>query len=64
MIARNAYSGLLAALIALPMYYMFYSIFTKGFDTGTFIVALIIGVATFFISLAIAYLVRRSKQQA
>ena len=64
MTARNAYSALLAALIALPMYYMFYSIFNKGLDTNVFIVAFMLGVATFLITLVIAYLVRRSKQQA
>ena len=60
---KRAYSAFLAALIALPMYYMFYSIFHWGFDGGAFLVALGIGVATFVITLAIAALVRRQRQQ-
>ena len=61
---RFAYGGLLAALIAIPMYYMFYSMFTKGFDTNAFTVALIIGVFTFVVTWFIASLVARSKQRA
>jgi hypothetical protein len=61
---KNAYSSLLAALIALPMYYMFYSMFTKGFETNTFIVALIIGVFTFLVTWFITSLIARSKQRA
>lgn len=61
---KNAYSSLLAALIALPMYYMFYSIFTKGFETNAFIVALILGVIAFLVTWFIASLVARSKQRA
>lgn len=60
---RRIYSALLAALIALPMYYMFYSMFRWGFETGPFLIALGIGVATFVITLAIATLVRRQRQQ-
>jgi hypothetical protein len=61
---RYAIGGLLAALIALPMYYMFSSMFRHGFDTNTFIVALIIGVITFLVTWFIASLVARSKQRA
>ena len=61
---KRAYSALLAALIALPMYYMFYSMFSHGFETNTFIVALIIGVFTFVVTLFIASLIARSKQRA
>jgi Zn-dependent protease with chaperone function len=61
---KNAYSSLLAALIALPMYYMFYSMFTKGFETSAFIVALILGVIAFFVTWFIASLIARSKQRA
>ena len=61
---KNAYSSLLAALIALPMYYMFYSIFSNGFQTNVFIVALIIGVFTFLVTWFIASLITRSKQRA
>jgi hypothetical protein len=64
MLLRNALSGLLAALIALPMYYMFYSMFAHGFETNVFVVALIIGVVTFLISTSIAYFISRSKQKA
>ncbi|QBD78773.1 hypothetical protein EPA93_23410 [Ktedonosporobacter rubrisoli] len=56
---RNVLSGLLAAFIALPMYYMLYEIFNKGFEVNTFLVALIIGVATFIVTLAIILLVSR-----
>jgi hypothetical protein len=61
---RHALSGLLAALIAFPMYYMFYSIFNRGFEGGPFLTALIIGVATFVITVAIATLVGRQRQKA
>lgn len=61
---RNAISGLLAALIALPMYYMFFSMFSNGFETNAFIVALILGVIAFFVTWLIASLVARSKQRA
>lgn len=64
MAMRHAYSGLLAALIALPMYYMFFEIFNKGFDASPFIVAVIIGVITFVLTILIASLVSRSKQKA
>ncbi len=64
MAPRHALSALLAALIALPMYYMIDSMFTKGFETNTFMVALIIGVVTFLITFAIASFVGRSKQRA
>lgn len=64
MTARNALSGLLAALIALPMYYMFYSMSRYGFDTPGFITALVIGIVTFIVTLLIAYFVRRSHQKA
>ncbi len=60
---RHAYSALLAALIALPMYYMFSSMFSHGFDTNTFIVALIIGGITFVVTWFIASLIARSKQR-
>lgn len=59
---KHAYSSLLAALIALPMYYMFYSMFNDGFQTGPFLVALIIGAVTFVITLAIATMVGRQRQ--
>lgn len=64
MVPRNALSALLAGLIALPMYYMFYSIFNHGFETNVFITALIIGILTFVITLAIAYFVARSARQS
>jgi uncharacterized membrane protein YvlD (DUF360 family) len=60
---KYAISGLLAALIALPMYYMFSSMFLHGFETNTFIVALIIGVITFLVTWFIASLIARSKQR-
>lgn len=60
---KHALSALLAALIALPMYYMFYSMFSKGFETGPFIVALVIGVGTFVITLVIATVIGRQKQK-
>lgn len=61
---RHAISGLLAALIAIPTYYMFDSIFRSGFQTNPFIVALIIGVITFLVTWFIASLIARSKQGA
>ena len=61
---KNAISGLLAALIAIPMYYMFFSIFSKGFEANTFIVALILGVIAFLVTWFIASLIARSKQRA
>ena len=61
---RYAIGGLLAALIAIPMYYMFSSMFRNGFETNTFIVALIIGVITFIVTWFIASLIARSKQRA
>jgi hypothetical protein len=61
---RYAIGGLLAALIAIPMYYMFDSMFRNGFETNTFVVALIIGVITFVVTWFIASLVARSKQRA
>ena len=54
MVLRTAQSALLAALIALPMYYMIYSMFTHGFETSTFITALTIGIITFVIAFSIA----------
>jgi len=59
-----AISGLLAALIAIPMYYMFSSMFRFGFETNTFIVALVLGVITFLVTWLIASLIARSKQRA
>jgi hypothetical protein len=64
MALRTVQSALLAALIALPMYYMIYSMFRHGFETGTFITALAIGIITFAITFAIAYFIGRSKQRA
>lgn len=61
---KHAISGLLAALIALPMYYMFFSMFRHGFETNTFIVALILGAFAFFVTWFIASLIARSKQRA
>ncbi|HEX9068628.1 MAG TPA: hypothetical protein VF807_07655 [Ktedonobacterales bacterium] len=61
---RYAIGGLLAALIAIPTYYMFSSMFLQGFETNTFIVALIIGVITFFVTWFIASLIARSRQRA
>ena len=61
---RYAIGGLLAALIAIPMYYMFFSMFTNGFETNTFIVALILGVIAFVVTWFIASLIARSKQRA
>lgn len=61
---KRALSALLAALIALPMYYMIYSMFRWGFETEPFLVALGIGVVTFGITLAIATLVGRQRQKA
>jgi len=61
---KNAISGLLAALIAIPMYYMFFSMFRHGFETNTFIVALILGVIAFLVTWFIASLIARSKQRA
>jgi uncharacterized membrane protein YvlD (DUF360 family) len=61
---RYAIGGLLAALIAIPMYYMFSSMFNQGFQTNTFIVALIIGVITFVVTWFIASQIARSKQRA
>lgn len=60
---RYAIGGLLAALIAIPMYYMFSSMFSNGFQATTFIVALIIGVITFVVTWFVASLVGRSKQR-
>jgi len=60
---KHALSGLLAALIAIPMYYMFYSMFRNGFETGPFLIALIIGGATFVITLVIATVVGRQRQK-
>lgn len=60
---KCAMSGLLAALIALPMYYMFYSMFRNGFETGPFLVALGIGIATFVITMAITTLVGQQRQR-
>lgn len=60
---KRAYGSLLAALIALPMYYMFYSMFHNGFETGPFLTALIIGAATFVITLAITTVVGRQRQK-
>ena len=60
---KHALSGLLAALIALPMYYMFFEIFNRGFETNPFIVAVIIAVITFVLTILIASLVARSKQK-
>jgi predicted lipid-binding transport protein (Tim44 family) len=60
---KHALSGLLAALIALPMYYMFYSMFTNGFETTTFITALILGVIAFGVTWLIALQIARSKQR-
>ena len=60
---KRASSGLLAALIALPMYYMFYSMFKNGFETMPFLVALGIAVLTFAITILIATLVARSVQR-
>jgi hypothetical protein len=64
MVLRTAQSALLAALIALPMYYMLYSMFRHGFETSTFITALTIGIITFVIAFSIAYFIGRSKQTA
>jgi predicted lipid-binding transport protein (Tim44 family) len=61
---RYAIGGLLAALIAIPMYYMFFSMFTNGFEANAFIVALIIGVITFIVTWFIASLIARSKERA
>ena len=61
---RRAISGLLAALIALPMYYMFSTIFRHGFESDTFIVALIIGVITFVVTWLIASQIARSRRRA
>jgi hypothetical protein len=61
---KHAISGLLAALIALPMYYMFFSMFSHGFETNTFIVALILGVIAFLVTWLIASQIARSKQRA
>lgn len=61
---KHAISGLLAALIAIPMYYMFFAMFSNGFETNTFIVALILGVIAFFVTWLIASLIARSKQKA
>lgn len=61
---KNAISSLLAALIAIPTYYMFSSMFRNGFQTNTFIVALILGVITFLVTWFIASLIARSKQRA
>ena len=61
---RYALGGLLAALIAIPMYYMFSLMFRNGLEVDTFIVALIIGVITFAVTWFIASLVARSKQRA
>lgn len=61
---KYAYSGLLSALIAVPMYYMFFSIFNRGFEPNTFIVALILGVIAFLIAWFIASQIARSKQKS
>ena len=61
---RYAIGGLLAALIAIPMYYMFSSMFNNGFQTTTFIVALILGAITFVVTWFIASLIARSKPRA
>jgi hypothetical protein len=58
---RHAISGLLAALIALPMYYMFSSMFRRGVETDTFLVALLLGVITFVVTWFIASVIARSK---
>ena len=60
---RYAIGGLLAALIAIPMYYMFYSMFRYGLEPNAFIVALIIGVITFLVTWFIASLIAQSKQR-
>ena len=60
---RYAIGGLLAALIAIPMYYMFSSMFSNGFQTTTFIVALILGAIAFVVTWFIASLIARSKQR-
>jgi uncharacterized membrane protein YvlD (DUF360 family) len=61
---KNAISGLLAALIAIPMYYMFFSMFNNGFQTNTFIVALILGAIALLVTWFIASLIAQSKQRA
>lgn len=61
---KYAIGGLLAALIAIPMYYMFFAMFHDGFEANTFIVALILGVIAFVVTWFIASLVARSKQRA
>ncbi|HLZ59436.1 MAG TPA: hypothetical protein VKR06_21025 [Ktedonosporobacter sp.] len=62
--SKNVVSALLAALIALPMYYMFWSMFHWGFETTQFLTALGIGVATFVITLVVYMLVSRQRQKA
>lgn len=64
MVLRTALSALLSALIALPMYYMIYSMFSHGFETQTFMTALTIGIITFVIAFSITYFIGRSKQTA
>ncbi len=64
MVASNIRSAGLAALIALPMYYMFFSMFSHGFETSIFIGAVIIAAVTFLVTFSIAYLVGRSHQKA
>ena len=61
---RYAIGGLLAALIAIPMYYMFFAIFRYGLETSAFITALVIGAITFVVTWFIASLVARSRQRA
>jgi hypothetical protein len=65
---KRALSALLSALIALPMYYMFYSMFKNGFEAEPFFVALGIAVVTFVGTILIATLVaqnvRRQKAAA
>ena len=61
---KHALSGLLAALIAFPMYYMFYSIFTHGFEGGPFLTAAIIALTTFVITVVIASLIARQGKKA
>ncbi len=61
---KHAYSGLLAALITIPMYYMISSMFSNGFQTTTLLVALLLGAIVFVVTWFIASLIARSKQRA
>jgi hypothetical protein len=61
---KRALSSLLAALIALPTYYMFYSMFKNGFGTNPFLVALGLGILAFVGTLVIATLVAQQKRKA